>query len=100
MIAADILRGRFRNSFEHPVAITPGQVTRYDIDLHANDHAFLKGHRIMVQIQSTWFPLYDANPQTFIENIFNARPSDYQKATHSIFRSREAASHILLPVVH
>jgi putative CocE/NonD family hydrolase len=100
MIAAEILRGRFRNSFEHPTAITPGHVTRYDIDLQINDHAFLKGHRIMVQIQSTWFPLYDANPQTFVENIFNARASDYQRATQRVFRSPDAASHILLPVVH
>ena len=62
MIADEILRGRFRESFEHPSAITPGAVTPYAIDLHTNDHAFLKGHRIMVQIQSTWFPLYDREP--------------------------------------
>ena len=99
MIADEILRGRFRESFEHPGAITPGTVTPYAIDLHTNDHAFLKGHRIMVQIQSTWFPLYDVNPQTFVENIFNARPSDYQKATQKIFRSAQSASRIALPVV-
>ena len=99
MIADEILRGRFRDSFEHPSAITPGAVTPYTIDLHTNDHAFLKGHRIMVQIQSTWFPLYDANPQTFVENIFKARASDYQKATQKVFRSARSASHIVLPVV-
>ena len=99
MIADEILRGRFRNSFEHPAAITPGAVTPYMIDLHTNDHAFLKGHRIMVQIQSTWFPLYDVNPQTFVENIFNARASDYQKATQRVYRSPSSASHIVLPVV-
>jgi uncharacterized protein len=99
MIADEILRGRFRESFEHPSAITPGAITPYTIDLHTNDHAFLKGHRIMVQIQSTWFPLYDANPQTFVENIFNARSSDYQKATQRIFRSARFDSHIVLPLV-
>ncbi len=99
MIADEILRGRFRGSFEHPGAITPGAVTPYAIDLHTNDHAFLKGHRIMVQIQSTWFPLYDVNPQTFVENIFHARASDYQQATQKIFRSPQSASHIELPVV-
>jgi hypothetical protein len=99
MIADEILRGRFRESFEHPSAITPGAVTPYTIDLHTNDHAFLKGHRVMVQIQSTWFPLYDVNPQAFVENIFTARPSNYQKATQKIFRSAQSASHIVLPVV-
>ena len=99
MIADEILRGRFRGSFEHPGAITPGAVTPYAIDLHTNDHAFLKGHRIMVQIQSTWFPLYDVNPQTFVENIFKARASDYQPATQKIFRSAQSASHVELPVV-
>ena len=99
MIADEILRGRFRESFEHPSAITPGAVTPYAIDLHTNDHAFLKGHRIMVQIQSTWFPLYDVNPQTFVENIFKARAAEYQQATQKVFRSAHAASHIVLPVV-
>jgi putative CocE/NonD family hydrolase len=99
MIADEILRGRFRESFEHPSAITSGAVTPYAIDLHTNDHAFLKGHRIMVQIQSTWFPLYDRNPQTFVENIFMAKGSDYQKATQRIYHSPESASHIVLPVV-
>jgi putative CocE/NonD family hydrolase len=99
MVADEILRGRFHESFEHPSAITPGAVTPYAIDLHTNDHAFLKGHRIMVQIQSTWFPLYDRNPQTFVENIFMAKASDYQKATQRIYHSPESASHIVLPVV-
>jgi hypothetical protein len=98
MIADEILRGRFRSSFEHPSAITPGEVTPYTVDLHTNDHDFLPGHRIMVQIQSTWFPLYDVNPQTFVPNIFTARSSDYQKATQRVFRSARAPSHIVLPV--
>jgi putative CocE/NonD family hydrolase len=98
MIADEILRGRFRESFEHPKAIVPSQVTPYHIDLHTNDHAFLKGHRIMVQVQSTWFPLYDRNPQTFVENIFKAHASDYQAATQKVFRSKTYPSHVVLPV--
>jgi putative CocE/NonD family hydrolase len=99
MIADEILRGRFRDSFERPVAIAPNDVTHYRIDLHTNDHAFLPGHRIMVQVQSTWFPLYDRNPQTFVENIFKARASDYRAATQKVFRSGAHASHVVLPVV-
>jgi putative CocE/NonD family hydrolase len=99
MVADEILRARFRDSFERPSPLVPNQPTAYRIDLHTNDHAFLKGHRIMVQVQSTWFPLYDRNPQTFVENIFNARQSDYQVATQRIFRSKTQPSHIVLPVV-
>jgi putative CocE/NonD family hydrolase len=98
MIADEILRGRFRDGFEHPQAIVPNEVTAYRIDLHTNDHAFLKGHRIMVQVQSTWFPLYDRNPQTFVENIFKAHASDYQAATQKVFRSKAYPSHVVLPV--
>jgi predicted acyl esterase len=98
MIADEILRGRFRESFEHPKAIAPNAVAPYRIDLHTNDHAFLKGHRIMVQVQSTWFPLYDRNPQTFVENIFKAHASDYQAATQKVFRSQTYPSHVVLPV--
>jgi predicted acyl esterase len=74
------------------------QVNEYVIDLHSNDHAFLQGHRIMVQVQSTWFPLYDRNPQTFVANIFLARDSDYRPATQRVFRSPRFPSHITLPV--
>lgn len=99
MIASEILRGRFRESFEHPKPVAAGQPTPYRIDLHTNDHAFLKGHRIMVQAQSTWFPVYDRNPQKFVENIFSAKESDYQKATQRIYRSKSLPSHVVLPVV-
>ncbi len=99
MIASEILRGRFRESFEHPQPVVANQVTPYRIDLHTNDHAFLKGHRIMVQVQSTWFPLYDRNPQTFVENIFKAKASDYQPATQRVFRSAAYPSHIVMPVL-
>ncbi len=100
MIADEILRGRFRESFEHPKPIVPDQITPYHIDLHTNDHAFLKGHRIMVQVQSTWFPLYDRNPQTYVENIFKAHAIDYKPATQKVFRNTAHPSHIILPCVN
>jgi len=99
MIANDVLRGRFRKSFEKPEAITPGQVNEYVIDLHGNAHRFLKGHKIMVQVQSTWFPVIDRNPQRFVANIFKAKESDYQPATQRVFRSKRFASHVTIPVV-
>jgi uncharacterized protein len=98
MVADEIFRGRFRRSFEHPVAIAPSQVTPVIIDIHTNNHTFLKGHRIMVQVQSTWFPAYDRNPQKFVPNIFEAKASDYQKATQRIYRSRRFASYLDLPI--
>ena len=99
MIADEILRGRFRNSFSKPEPIPANKVLGYTLDLHTNDHTFLKGHRIMVQVQSTWFPVYDRNPQTFVPNIFNATESDFQKATQRIYRSGANASYIELPVI-
>jgi len=98
MIANDVLRGRFRRSFETPGPLVPNAVTDYTIDLHGADHRFLKGHKIMVQVQSTWFPLIDRNPQTFVENIFLAKASDFRPATQRVFRSREHPSHVVLPV--
>lgn len=99
MINQEIMRARFRNSFETPEALIPGQITEYKIDLHMNDHVFLRGHRIMVQLQSTWFPLYDRNPQTFVPNIYLAKASDYVTATQRVYHSQDAPSSILLPVV-
>lgn len=98
MIADEILRGRFRHSFAKPEPITANQVNEYVIDLHTNDHAFLQSHRIMVQIQSTWFPIYDRNPQKFVDNIFLARDSDYIVATQRVFRSLRYPSRIARPV--
>jgi uncharacterized protein len=98
MIADEVFRGRFRNSFEKPEAIPPGEVQEYVIDLHTNNHVFLRGHAIEVQVQSTWFPLIDRNPQTFVPNIFEARAEDYRPATQRVCRSRRHASHIDLPV--
>jgi putative CocE/NonD family hydrolase len=94
MIADEIFRGRYRNSFEKPEPITPNEVTPFTFSLHTADHVFKKGHRIMVQVQSTWFPLYDRNPQKFVPNIFEAKESDYQKATQRIYRSKEYPSSV------
>ena len=99
MVAGDVVRGRYRKSFEKPEPLTAGAVLPYEIPFPANDHVFLKGHRIMVQVQSTWFPVIDRNPQTFVPNIFNAKDSDFQKATQRIYRSGSQASHVLLPVM-
>jgi predicted acyl esterase len=99
MITDEILRGRFRESFERPQAVPPGKVLPYRLDLHTNDHVFLRGHRIMVQMQSTWFPLYDRIPQKYVDNIFMARDADYQIAEQRVFRSKSYPSHIVLPVV-
>ncbi|HET7105757.1 MAG TPA: CocE/NonD family hydrolase [Candidatus Acidoferrum sp.] len=98
MIADEIFRGRYRNSYEKPEAIVPGEVTPFTIDLHTADHVFRKGHRIMVEVQSTWFPLYDRNPQKFVPNIFEAKESDYQKATQKIYRSQKYPSHVEIAV--
>ena len=98
MVSNDVLRGRFRQSFETPSPIEPGKVLEYAVDLHALDHRFSKGHRIMVQVQSTWFPVIDRNPQTFVPNIFEAKDADYKAATHKIHRSKQYPSRIELPV--
>lgn len=94
MVAGEILRGRFRRSFEKPAPVEPNKVERYAIDLRGNDYVFRKGHRIMVQVQSSWFPLYDRNPQKYVPNIFLAKESDFQTATQRIYRSQQRPSHI------
>jgi len=98
-IALDIFRGRYRESFEHPSAIPANQPQEYKFTLPTANHVFLPGHRIMVQIQSSAFPLYDRNPQTYVDNIFFAKPGDYQKSTQTILHDGKNASAILLPVV-
>ena len=98
MVANDVFRGRFRQSFERPQPITSGKALDYTIDLHHCDHRFLKGHKIMVQVQSTWFPVIDRNPQKYVENIFQAREADYVKVTQRIFRSKSFPSHLQVPV--
>jgi putative CocE/NonD family hydrolase len=99
MIADEIFRGRYRNSYEKPEPLVAGEITPFTFSLHTADHVFKKGHRIMVQVQSTWFPLYDRNPQKFVPNIFEAKPSDYQKATEHIYRSRDYPSSVEVSVV-
>ena len=99
MISDEIFRGRFRNSYEKPEPISPGVVTPFTIDLHTANHIFKKGHRIMVQVQSTWFPLYDRNPQQFVANIFEAKESDYQQATQRIYRSKRYPSSVEIAVI-
>ena len=99
MIADEVFRGRFRKSFEKPEPIVANEVTPYTMDLHTNDHVFLKGHRIMVQVQSTWFPIIDRNPQKYVPNIFEAKAADYQKATQRIYLSKKFSSSIELPVI-
>src|SRR5260370_25142628 len=99
MIADEIFRGRYRHSFEKPEAITPNEVTPYSIDLHTANHVFKKGHRMMAQVQSTWFPLYDRNPQKFVPNIFAAKDSDFQKATQRVYRSKRFPSSVGISVL-
>jgi putative CocE/NonD family hydrolase len=98
-VAMDIFRGRYRESFERPVALPANKPLTYTFALPTANHVFKPGHRIMVQVQSTWFPLYDRNPQTFVPNIFFARPSDYVKATQRVYRSAGEASFVELPIV-
>jgi uncharacterized protein len=98
-VAMDIFRGRYRASFEKPQAITPNVPLAYRFILPTVNHVFLPGHRIMVQVQSSWFPLYDRNPQTFVPNVFFAKPADYVSATQRIYHAQGAASLVDLPVV-
>jgi putative CocE/NonD family hydrolase len=98
-ISLDIFRGRYRTSFEHPEAISADKPLLYQFALPTVNHVFLPGHRVMVQVQSTLFPLYDRNPQKFISNIFDAKPEDYQKATQRVWHTPGTASFISLPVV-
>jgi putative CocE/NonD family hydrolase len=99
MISADIFRGRYRESLEQATPIAANRPLLYRYALPTANHVFLPGHRIMVQVQSSWFPLYDRNPQTFVPNIFWAKPADYQKATQRIYHQPGHASFIELPVV-
>ncbi len=100
MISADIFRGRYRESFESPKPIAANKPLPYRWSLPNANHVFLPGHRIMVQVQSSWFPLYDRNPQTFVPNIFWAKKEDYRKAVHRVYHNPSQASYIELPVVN
>jgi len=99
MVSNEVFRGRYRTNFEKPAPIEPGKVLEYTWSLHTQNYTFKKGHRVMVQVQSTWFPIIDRNPQTFVPNIFEAKDSDFKVATHRIHRGPEYPSRVDLPVV-
>ena len=96
LISGEPVRARFRKSFEKPEPVAPDQVEEYTIDLHWSHHCFRKGHKIMVQVSSTWFPLIDRNPQKFVPNIFEAKDADFTTARQQVFRSAEHPSHLVL----
>ncbi|HXW95995.1 MAG TPA: CocE/NonD family hydrolase [Gemmatimonadales bacterium] len=99
MVASEILRGRYRNSWSSPAPLVPNQVTAFTVDLHQQAYTFLKGHRIMIQVQSTWFPVYDRNPQTWVPNVFEAKESDFRAQTHKVYRSTRYPSHVEVQVL-
>jgi uncharacterized protein len=99
MVSNEVFRGRYRSSFEKPAPIEPNAVLEYTWSLHTQNYTFKKGHRVMVQVQSTWFPIIDRNPQTFVPNIFEAKESDFKTATHRIYRTAQYPSRVDVPVV-
>lgn len=99
MVANEVYRARFRKDFREPTPIVPEQVEEYAVDTHGTDHRFKKGHKIQVQIQSTWFPIIDRNPQTFVPNIFEAKEGDFRPATQRIYRSGRFPTYLELPVL-
>ena len=98
-IAMDIFRGRYRESLEMPHALESGKPLLYRFALPTANHVFLPGHRLMVQVQSSWFPLYDRNPQSFVPSIFWAKPEDFRKATQRVYHAPGQASFVELPLV-
>jgi putative CocE/NonD family hydrolase len=99
MVTGEIMRGRYYKSWSEPAAIPANQVVPFTVDLHQQSYTFKRGHRIMVQVQSTWFPVYDRNPQVFVPNIFKAQASDYRAQTHRIQRTSQNPSHVEVDVV-
>jgi hypothetical protein len=97
-IAMEVRRGRFNQSYTDPKPLVANRPTEFAIPLRDHDHVFLKGHQIMVQVQSTWFPVIDRNPQKFVPSIYEAKPSDFISATQRIYCAPQMASHIVLPV--
>jgi hypothetical protein len=98
IVSADIFRGRYRESLEEPKPLTPGAVLAYEMPLPIADHTFRPGHRLMVQVQSSWFPLYDRNPQTFVASIMTAPPEAYRAQTHRVHHGASSATHLELLV--
>jgi uncharacterized protein len=99
MVAHEIMRGRYRRSFSQPAPLTPNTPLEFTVDLHQQSHQFRKGHRIMVQVQSTWFPLYDRNPQTWVPNIFEAKASDFKPQAHRVWHTPKYRSRIDVTVM-
>jgi predicted acyl esterase len=99
MIAADIFRGRYRESLESPKPLAANKPLLYRFNLPDANHVFLPGHRIMIQVQSSWFPLYDRNPQTFVANVLVAKPADYHKAVQRVYHAGANASFVELPLI-
>jgi predicted acyl esterase len=99
LISGEPARARFRKSFEKPEPVKPNEVNEYTIDLHWSHHCFRKGHKIMVQVQSTWFPLIDRNPQKYVPNIFEAKDSDFQSAEQRVYRSEKWPSRVEMQVM-
>jgi len=98
LIRAEIMRGKFRNSLARPQPMIPGKITEIELELRDIYHTFKKGHRIMVQIQSSWFPLFDRNPQKFV-NIYKAKEEDFQKAVQRVYHTETYQTHITVPVL-
>jgi putative CocE/NonD family hydrolase len=98
-IAMEVRRGRYLASFERATPLVANRPVEWRIPLRDRDHVFLKGHRLMVQVQSTWFPIIDRNPQRFVPNIYQANASDFVKATQRVYATPALPSHIVLPVV-
>ena len=99
LVRGDVFRGRFRNSFEKPEPFEPGKKTKVEMNIPDVCHCFRRGHRVMVQVQSSWFPLVDRNPQTFVDNIAYAKPEDFKKATQRVYRSHDVASSLTVQVL-
>jgi putative CocE/NonD family hydrolase len=99
MVTGDILRGRYRTGWDRPTPIVPNRVTAYTVDLRQQAYTFRKGHRVMVQVQSSWFPVYDRNPQTWVANIFTATAADFRAQTHRIYRMPRFPSHVEIQVL-
>ena len=97
-LAGEVFRSKYRKSFENPEPLVQDKITNIEFDLRDKCHCFCKGHRIMVQVQSTWFPVIDRNPQKFVD-IYHAKESDFQKATHKVYRSEKFYSHIRLNII-
>src|SRR5262249_16484275 len=98
MVRGDVMRGKFRKSYEKPEPFTAGEATEVKFTMQDICHTFRAGHRVMVQVQSSWFPLIDRNPQTFVD-IYSAKESDFQKATQRVYRDQSRSSHIEVVVL-